>query len=247
MLTVDVEPDWGISGHQCILQTLPRFRELLQKLRIPATFFVVADLVDQCGDMLRQELQNCEVASHGLTHQILATLPRDDISRELTQSRQKLEDFFNRPVTGFRAPFLKPPPNWFTALEAAGYKYDSSEGNVAPSPSNRSPTHWQMKKHGSVVEIPVTSLRTGWIPLSLTYLRLLAPAGRRLVSPDSTILYLHLHELADPTRAQLLRWPMRTLLRRNAGEPAWAILEKTLIPFAARARTCDEVSRALLN
>lgn len=241
MLTVDVEPDWGIAGHECILQTLPRFNELLRTLRIPATFFVVAGLIDQCGEVLRRELQNCEVASHGLTHRVLAELSQDEVERELSQSRRKLEDFFGRPVTGFRAPFLKVPPNWFNALEKAGYRYDSSMGKVSPSPANVPPSRWKIEKHGGIVEIPVTSLRSGWFPLSLTYLRLLAPVGIRMVAPDSAIMYLHLHELADPALAKSLPWPLRTLLRRNAGEPAWTILEQILTPFAARANTCAEV------
>ena len=243
MLTVDVEPDWGISGHECILQTLPRLRELLRKLQMPATFFVVAELIDRCGEVLRRELQGCEIASHGLTHRVLAGLSQNDIARELTLSRQKLEAFCGQSVTGFRAPFLKMPPNWFKALEQAGYRYDSSLGHAGPSPRNRPPAQWHMEKHGGIVEIPVTSLRTGWIPFSLTYLRLLAPVGIRLVSPDSTIMYLHLHELADPTPVRLLPWPLRALLGRNTGEPAWTILERTLTPFAARASTCADASR----
>ncbi|MEI6564612.1 MAG: polysaccharide deacetylase family protein [bacterium] len=241
MLTVDVEPDWGISGNECILQTLPRFCEMLRRLQMPATFFVVANLLESCGALLKHELADYEVGSHGLTHRVLTELPQEEVIRELVESRRKLEAFFGKPVTGFRAPFLKTPPGWFQLLEQAGYRYDSSLGAVAPSLKNQGPDSWRLKKIGTIVEIPITSLRTGLIPLSLTYLRLLAPVGEKLVSPESAIMFLHLHELADPGKAALLPWRLRYILRRNAGETAWDILERTLSQFATRGRTCGDV------
>jgi peptidoglycan/xylan/chitin deacetylase (PgdA/CDA1 family) len=115
---------------------LPRFCEMLRRLKMPATFFVVANLVDSCGELLRKELKDYEVGSHGLTHRVLPELPRDEVLLELVESRRKLEAFFGKPVTGFRAPFLKVPGGWFQMLEDAGYRYDSSIGAVAPSPGN---------------------------------------------------------------------------------------------------------------
>ncbi len=245
MVTVDVEPDWGISGNECILQTLPRFCGMLRRLQIPATFFVVANLVDSCGELLRNELKDYEIGSHGLTHRVLTQLPQKEVFRELVESKRTLEAFFGKPVAGFRAPFLKTPQGWFQMLEEAGYRYDSSLGAVAPSRKNQSPECWRLEKHGTVVEIPITSLRMGLIPFNLTYLRLLAPIGGKMVSPESSIMFLHLHELADPGKAELLPWRLRYILRRNAGEPAWEILEKALSRFSARGKMCGEVASRL--
>jgi hypothetical protein len=66
--------------------------------------------------------------------------------------------------------------------------------------------------------------------------------GEKMVSQRSAIMYLHLHELADPGKAMLLPWKLRVILRRNAGEPAWNILERTLARFAARGKMCGEVA-----
>ena len=97
-----------------------------------------------------------------------------------------------------------------------------------------------MTREDGIAEIPTASLRTGWIPFSLTYLRLLAPLGERLVSPRAPIIYFHLHELADPSLARALPWRLRLPLRRRSGPAAWAILDRTLERCAARSVTCSE-------
>jgi peptidoglycan/xylan/chitin deacetylase (PgdA/CDA1 family) len=239
LLTVDVEPDWGMRGHEAVTQTLPRFCNLLRRLGIKATFFIVADLLDPCGELLRRELAEHEVASHGLTHRVLTQIPPAEVPRELTESRRRLQEHFGRAVHGFRAPFLKTPPRWFDLLAQAGYAYDSSAGDVAPSLRNVRPARWRPERQGTVVELPVTTLRCGGFPFNLTYLRLLAPLGARLVSPRAPLMFLHLHELAPARLADVLRPPMRWALRRGAGEPAWALLEETLRPRAADAVTCS--------
>ena len=97
-----------------------------------------------------------------------------------------------------------------------------------------------MTREDGIAEIPATALRTGWIPFSLTYLRLLAPLGERLISPRAPIIYFHLHELAEPSLARVLPWRLRLPLRRNSGEAAWPILDRTLARCASRSVTCSE-------
>ncbi len=240
MVTVDVEPDWGIRGCQAIREVLPRLSDLFRRRNVRATFFVVADLLESCADVFRGAFAGHEIASHGLTHRVLAGLGEKEVAFELAESRQKLEAAFGRRVVGFRAPFLRTPPGWFRLLKAAGYEYDSSRGAVAPSPRNARPKSWRVTREEGIAEIPATALRTGWIPFSLTYLRLLAPLGERLVSPSSPIIYFHLHELADPALARLLPWRLRLPLRRNAGPAAWPILDRTLERCARRSVTCSE-------
>jgi len=241
LLTVDVEPDWGMSGCRAVREVLPRLCDLFGRHRARATFFVVADLLESCGDALRGELAEHEVASHGLTHRVLAGMSEEDVARELSESRRRLEAAFRKPVKGFRAPFLRVPQGWFAALKKAGYGYDSSLGCVSPSPRNLRPAKWRIEDHDGVAEVPVTSLRTGWIPFSLTYLRLLSPVGGRLIAPSARILYFHLHELADPSLAGVLPFARRMILRRNAGPAAWEILERLAARFGARAVTCSEL------
>lgn len=245
LLTVDVEPDWGVAGSIAVRQALPPLCDMLRRHSVRATFFIVSDLLGECGDLFSRELAGHEAASHGRSHRRLDRLPPSDVAAELSESRARLEAHFRLPVRGFRAPFLATPPGWVDMLAAAGYEYDSSAGSVAPSPRNVPAGKWRVGRSGGVATLPTTALRPGWAPFSLTWLRLLAPVGERLVHPRATMMYLHLHELADARLAERLPWPMRTLLRRNAGEAAWPILERTVARFASRAMTCSEAAGLL--
>ena len=171
----------------------------------------------------------------------------EETAFELIESRRRLEAAFGRPVTGFRAPYLRTPHGWFQLLKGAGYEYDSSRGAVAPSPRNLRPGAWRVSETDGIAEIPVTTLRTGWIPFSLTYLRLLAPLGERLISPRAPILYFHLHELAGPHLAKALPLRLRWWLPRNCGEAAWEMLDRVLARVAPRAVTCREFLKRKMN
>lgn len=240
MLTVDVEPDWGVSGTRAVQEVVPRLCELFEKYGVRGTFFVVADLLDSCGKALEAMARTHEVGSHGLTHRLLDGLREDEVTLELGVSRRRLRDALGQEVAGFRAPFLRTPRGWFEKLAAAGYGYDSSVGCVAPSLRGIRPGRWKVETHCGVAEIPTTTLRTGVVPFSLTYLRLLWPLGEGLISPDARIMYLHPHELADRRLAGVLGLPLRWLLRVGAGTRAWRIMERLVARVAHRAVTCSE-------
>ena len=57
------------------------------------------------------------------------------------------------------------------------------------------------------------------------------------------MFYFHLHEVASPSLVVQLRPPLRWLLRRNVGEPAWHILTRLLQTWKGRAVTCDTLLR----
>ena len=93
------------------------------------------------------------------------------------------------------------------------------------------------------MEIPATTLLTGLVPFSLTYLRLCAPWGEKLVSPATGIMYFHLHELAGRSLMKKLRAPFRWALARNVGRPAWRILDRVLDRWAGRTVNCRTLIR----
>ena len=227
-LTVDIEPDWGISGSRAVCQTLPRLLELLDRHQASASFFVVSDMLSECAELLRRLDQRHEVGSHGCTHRKLDGLSEAEVTRELTESRARLESELGVEVSGVRAPFLRVPPGWLRLVAQAGYRYDSSRGSIYPSPKNVPSWRWAPLTDGPVVEAPTTTLRTGLIPFSLTYLRVTSPFGRALVPGGDAVFYLHPHELADRSLAGVLRPPLRWILKRNAGERAWTIVERLL-------------------
>ena len=242
LLTVDVEPDWGISGDRSVREQLPPFLELLARYRARATFFVVADLVESCRETLAMVGPEHEIASHGLTHRRLHDAPEQVVRSELSDSRRKLEDALSRSVVGFRAPFLMRSPRWFEQLASAGYYYDSSCGSVAPWGNTLPPGRWKMTTQQGVVEIPTTTLRVLRLPFCLTYLRLLWPLAGHLIAKQARIMYLHLHELADPDLVRKLPRNLRWGLGRGVGERARRIMERLVADTADATATCREAA-----
>ena len=231
ILTVDVERDWAAHGTLGITRCLPRFLDLLDRHHATATFFVVADLVDLVRPLLPPGTRH-EIASHGLTHRRLTDLGDDEVDHEVRRSRQRLEAAGYR-VDGFRSPFWASPPGLAGVLADAGYGYDASAGRMVPSlrrvaarPSGDRPG---APAGTALATVASSVLRDGRTPLSLTYLRLLHPLGRRLVPTGTQQLSCHLHELLDDaTGWEDLPRPLRRLHRRHCGPTAWRLLDDLL-------------------
>lgn len=247
MVTVDVEPDWGVRGTRALVEVVPRLLDLFERRGMRVTFFVVSDLLRQAqaASVLRRAAGRHEIASHGETHALLTRLSAPALRRELYTSRRMLEDALGVEVRGFRAPFLKEPPLLCEFLAEQGYWYDSSLGGVAPSPRNVPAPRWRplvaTAANGTkVVRLPTTSLRCGWIPFSLTWLRLLHPAAAALVDRRAPIVYLHPHELLPAATASVLPTFQRMALGRHAGARAWEILDRLLGAGRRRTVTCRE-------
>lgn len=109
--------------------------------RMPATFFVVAELLDRYGDAYRRLLGGnplFEIGSHTATHSLVLPHPLgpdpvsgDRLRSEIVDSRKRLQDFFGQPVGGFRTPYgyvdgLRGAPQVLELVREAGYDYISS-------------------------------------------------------------------------------------------------------------------------
>ena len=244
MLTVDVEPDWGVAGTRGLLEVLPRLADTFEPEGVRFTFFVVSDLLRAGGPagvrVLRDLAKRHEIASHGRSHSVLSGLSAGELWEEVRASRLALEDQLGAEVCGFRGPFFRTHPLLCTTLRRAGYRYDATLGCVAPSPRNVPPRRWAPQVEDGIVRLPVTTLRGGLIPFCLTYLRLLGPVGLRLIDPRAQIMYLHPHELLPPATACGLRAPLRFVLRRGAGERAWRTLARLIRTHGGPWTTCRE-------
>lgn len=112
-----------------------------EQFRMPATFFVVARLLEQQGaDYVRlfSGQPHFEVASHSYTHLLLRDHrvcgkagPREHFRREIVESKKRLEHVFGRAVCGFRpgvgfSDGLRGAPELLELCREAGYRYTSS-------------------------------------------------------------------------------------------------------------------------
>ncbi len=240
-LTVDVEPDWGVKGARAFREVTPRFLRFLEERDMRATFFVVSNLVDESSEPVAAMREGNEVASHGCSHRLLDTLDEAEADRELKESRERLAEVAGS-VEGFRAPFFRRCGSFFARVRRAGYRYDASLGSVLPGPGNgRLHSLLCPFARDSTYEFPTSAMGAGMLPLSLTWLRLLAPAGRSLLPPSASLIYLHLHEFLPAETASCLPLPLRRVLTRNCGEAAWRILEEALERLDAQFITCREM------
>ena len=131
----DTESDACLDG-------VRRIVEVHEKYGMPATFFLVAGLLDKQGDEYRRLIGDnplFEIACHTYTHMLLRDHRLSDSPagparahrREIVGSKKRIEDHFGREVVGFRTPWgysdgLRGAPNLLRLCAKAGYRYTSS-------------------------------------------------------------------------------------------------------------------------
>lgn len=109
---------------------VPRFLEVLGQLNLRATFFVVAQDVE--NRFVRRRLLELfesghEVASHTYSHpQSLSCLSPSARHDEVVRSRDRLSQVVGVAVEGFRAPAWGMDETTMRIVEKAGFRYDSS-------------------------------------------------------------------------------------------------------------------------
>lgn len=114
---------------------------LLKKYGMKATLFLLADndLKGNSWDayegdtsnelMNEQERQQLvlnfpfEIGSHGMNHKRLTEMKSEDVLTEMIQSRQKLENEFQRPIISFAYPFGDRSDSIADSCERAGYEF----------------------------------------------------------------------------------------------------------------------------
>jgi peptidoglycan/xylan/chitin deacetylase (PgdA/CDA1 family) len=192
--TCDLEPDCPpyLRGFRGVEQGLPKLLDLLERLRIPATFFTTGDVARKYPDAVRAVLAGGhELGCHGMTHTAFTSMERDVARAEIEESAAILRTF--APVTSFRAPYLRFPDSYLDMLESAGFTLDSSHAKYKKA-------YYDSRRAGVQ-----TTLRR--IPASLTSSALRIPklfreAYVRAVSAP-VVLFVHPWEFVDLRRERL--------------------------------------------
>ncbi|MGC9071337.1 MAG: polysaccharide deacetylase family protein [Acidilobus sp.] len=150
-LSFDVEPDAPpyLNGLRGVDQGLPGILDLLDELRVKATFFVVGKVALERSALIREIVdRGHEIGSHGYTHERLDRLPPQEARESIASSIEVLRRFSR--VVSFRAPNLALPPFLVRSLYELGVRVDSSLALYKP-PFARRP----FCQHG-VLRVPVT-------------------------------------------------------------------------------------------
>ncbi|MHA1144187.1 MAG: polysaccharide deacetylase family protein [Candidatus Helarchaeota archaeon] len=127
-LTFDVEKEIFLRRKQHspgIEKGLPILIDFLNSNKLPATFFVTANLCESHPEIIKESSKKFEIASHGYEHERFSEISEHH-EKILKRSKELLENTINKDVKGFRAPFLATSPELFGILVRTGFKYDSS-------------------------------------------------------------------------------------------------------------------------
>ena len=111
-----------------------RTLDLLDELGIKATFFVVADVIDNYPGLVEEIVdRGHEIGCHGLHHECAidpetkeAKFTKEEYKEMILEAKEKLEDVYGEEVIGFRAPGAYIGGWVLDVLEEIGFKYDSS-------------------------------------------------------------------------------------------------------------------------
>lgn len=123
---------------QSCVENLETIVNVHKKHKMPATFFVVANILNSRNNLMIKKLLDdplFEVASHSYSHKVVLDHRvcgrAGDARKEIVDSRKMLEDIFGKEITGFRTPCgypegLKGEKQLLELVNEAGYKYISS-------------------------------------------------------------------------------------------------------------------------
>jgi peptidoglycan/xylan/chitin deacetylase (PgdA/CDA1 family) len=176
-----------------------------------ATFFFIAhdlDIEDRRQALADIRREGHAIASHGLSHQKLSTLPPKVRCAEIAESKKRIEDASSVECLGFRAPSYAMDMDSLRLCGEAGYLYDSSlfTGNAMYEnmrDCDESKGIRRVFEDCNFFEVPIPRLNR-WLPpfhpcysfyLSRYYFRLGAMSHQRRY--DSQTMLFHLSDFSS--------------------------------------------------
>jgi polysaccharide deacetylase family protein (PEP-CTERM system associated) len=211
--------NWGDYLSRVVANTL-RLLETLADRQIRATFFVVGWVAEKHPDLVAAiHDAGHEIGSHSYWHRLVYQLSPDEFRRDLTRSRQVLEDTIGQPVQLFRAPSFSITRKSLWALDILveeGFTVDSSVFPVHHDrygvPHARPFIHRLSTASGEIWECPPSVVRYVGLNIPVSgggYFRLypgsLSRYWLRRINHDTGqpfVFYVHPWEL-DPQQPRL--------------------------------------------
>ena len=125
--------EWN-EEYDYLTEPTHRTLDLLDTLGITATFFIVADVVDNYPGLVESIAERGhEIGCHGLHHECTIDpdtkeprFSREEYANHLSRAKQKLEAASGKKVSGYRAPAAYVAGWVIDVLEEVGFNYDSS-------------------------------------------------------------------------------------------------------------------------
>lgn len=244
--------------------------QLLEKYKVKATFFVIADQVKRYPQLMELLAKSGhEIAHHSLHH----TIPYNTKTKELTQTKETwekelveakeiLENYFERPIKGYRAPGAYFADWMVPILIRNGFTYDSSVvSNSVYNKSNRDLSTFpktpfylnasfeaSATSDSSIFEIPWVSRKVGrfYLPgggaffFRLFGARYFIRMFQQHLKGGDGVFYLHSLDLSNEN-IPLSNFRRRPFYWVNKGRKTLVALEKFLSAFQGRFCSCEDL------
>lgn len=233
-MTVDVEDYVHVSAFARVIKVkdwdryesrvernTQRLLDLFDEHHVHATFFVLGWVAQRNPELVREiAARGHEVASHGLTHQLVYNQTPTVFREETRISKELLEDIVQRPVLGYRAASYSITQQSLWALDILvelGFLYDSSifpvyHDKYGIPNARREPHRLSAPGGGTIVEWPLSTAKVFGFPLPVAgggYFRLLpywltrgGLASINRYENQPFIFYLHPWEI-DPDQPRI--------------------------------------------
>lgn len=222
-LTVDVEEWYELdylkeySLEDYNVEVVPKiidFLDLLDKLNVKATFFIVAKIARKNADIIREIVDRGHaIGCHGLDHKLLYDKDNEQYYREIQEGKKLLEEITGIEVEGYRASCFSMEREKLDITQKAGYKYDSSKILFKQHPLYRSLDLSGYNKiddlvyrNGKFVEYEIPTIQIGKYSIPISgggYLRLFPYWLIKILikryekQHDNFLIYVHPFELTD--------------------------------------------------
>jgi peptidoglycan/xylan/chitin deacetylase (PgdA/CDA1 family) len=88
------------------LTTESKLLDVLAKHKVPATFFVIGNNINEesAANMKRAQELGCEIGNHSLTHSMMSQMDEEQVKAEIEATSGMIEA-----ITGLRPKFFRPP------------------------------------------------------------------------------------------------------------------------------------------
>lgn len=124
---LDYFRDKDCNKSYSLLDGINRFQEIIEFNCIPASFFVVGELINVLAETLRNlDMKGHDIAAHGWNHARPITMDPQSFRMDIDRSKKELEDVLGKNIIGYRAPCFSLDRERLNILQEAGFKYDSS-------------------------------------------------------------------------------------------------------------------------
>ncbi len=218
-----------------------RILNLLERERLPATFFIPGWVIDHHPDAARAVRDaGHEIAHHGYTHTPPAKLSAEAECQELERGMQVIERLAGRPPVGYRSPSWDFSPRTLPLLREHGFLYSSNlMDHDAPY------LHPDDLGGSPLVELPVQWLLDDWPFFGVR------PPDLLGVAPPSAVYEIWTEELAG-LHAEDGKCLVLTMHPQAIGRPSRLRMLERFIAFARRLprlefQQCRDVARAILE